>query len=164
MEWQSWGCLLQLYVAEMVAKIHEMDPVGGDWYMNGYEMKVWADSNSVVMGESLEVNGNIIKDASWLCPAGDTKHMNLTWLDTVTKSVNMAYQWHMSLLLLITESACVHHWISNFLTNKACVNLKASGEMLVGNTLNRPLYPGATEVVNTTQRRNQACAVSVHYY
>ena len=35
------------------------------------------------------------------------------------------------MLHLVTDSACVHWWISNTLTRKAHVNMRAAGEMLV---------------------------------
>ena len=35
------------------------------------------------------------------------------------------------MLYLVTDSACVHRWISDTLTGKARVNTRAAGEMLL---------------------------------
>ena len=67
------------------------DPVGGNWCVDGHEMNVWVDVISVAT-EILEVNGNVIKDASWQCPAGFTKHINLDKLNGRIKGVNLTLQ------------------------------------------------------------------------
>ena len=113
----------------MVARICEMDPVGGDWCVNDHEMRVWM--SSVTMRVVLEGNGNIIKDATWMHPAGDAKHGNLAEFDAMIKDINMAFQWQVSLLYLFMDSVCVHHWISRILISKACINMKVSDEMLI---------------------------------
>lgn len=58
-------------LTDIIARIREADPVG-DWCVSGHEMNVWVDVSVI-----LEVNGNIIDDASWLCPTADAKHVNL---------------------------------------------------------------------------------------
>ena len=55
---------LNCMIAEIVARVRETDPVGGNWHVDGHKMKVWVDASSVAMGVVLEVNGNIIEDAS----------------------------------------------------------------------------------------------------
>ena len=43
------------------------DPVSGVWCVEQHpRMKVWPDASSLAIGTVLEVNGNIIEDASWL--------------------------------------------------------------------------------------------------
>ena len=100
-------------ITEMVARVHEADPVEGNWCVDSQEMKVQVDASSVATGVVLEVNGNVIKDAFWLCPTGDTKIVNLVELDTTLKSVNLALQWWASRIHLLMDSACVHCWISS---------------------------------------------------
>ena len=94
-------------IVATVARISEMDHVGVNWYMNGHGLKV--DASFVALGVALQVNGNIVKSASWLHPAGNTKHNNLVELDAMIKDVNLALPLQVSLLHLITDSACVHH-------------------------------------------------------
>ena len=52
-----------IMIAEMVARVHE-DPVGRNWCVDGQEMKVRVEVSSVAMGIVLEVNSNVIEDAS----------------------------------------------------------------------------------------------------
>ena len=47
------------------------------------------------------------------------------------KGVNLALQWQARVLYVITDSACVHQWVSDTLTGRAHVNTKAAGKMLV---------------------------------
>ena len=58
-------------------------------------------------------------------------HINLVELDVALKGVNLALQWEVTVLHLITDSRCVHRWISDTLTGKARVNMRAAGKMLV---------------------------------
>ena len=61
MEDASLNCM----IAETVARVHEADPVGRKWYVEGHKRKVVVvDASSVSMGVVLEVNGNVIKDVS----------------------------------------------------------------------------------------------------
>lgn len=64
--------------------------------MSGCEMNVWVDASFVATGVILEVDGNVIEDASWLRPVGDGKHINLAELDATIKGVNLALQWQVS--------------------------------------------------------------------
>lgn len=62
---------LHCMLTETVAKVCEMDPMRGDWCIDGSEMKVWVDISSVATGVALEVNGGIVENAGWVCPAED---------------------------------------------------------------------------------------------
>ena len=85
----------------------------------------------VATGVALETNGMVIEDACWLCPTNGSQHINLVKVEAALKGVNLALQWEATVLHLVTNSACVHWWISNTLTGKACVNMRRAGEMLV---------------------------------
>ena len=63
---------LNCMITETVARVCEAGSIGGNWYVNGHKIKVLVDVSSVAMGVVLEVNKNIIEDASWLYPTGDT--------------------------------------------------------------------------------------------
>ena len=99
--------------------------------MDGKEITVWVDASSVATGVALETNGTVIEDAYWLHPTNDVQQINLVELDAAIKGVNLALQWEVTVLHLVTDSACVHQWISDTLTGKACVNMRAAGKMLV---------------------------------
>ena len=80
---------LHCMLAETMAGVCELDPVGGNWCIDGNKMKVWVDASSVALG----VNGSIIEDACWLCPTNDARHIDLAELDAVIKEVSLALQW-----------------------------------------------------------------------
>ena len=88
------------------------------------------DASSVATGVALETNGTVIEDVCWLRPINDTQHINLAELYAALKGTNLALQWEATVLHLVTDSACVHRWISDTLTGKARVNTRAAGEML----------------------------------
>lgn len=92
----------------LMKTVAKMDPVRGDWCVNGNEMKVWIDASSVATGVLLKVNGSIVEDACWLHPSKDAKHINLAELDAAIKGINLALQWRASVLHLVMDLACVH--------------------------------------------------------
>ena len=57
--------------------------------------------------------------------------MNLAELDVGLKRVNLALQWEVTVLHLVTDLVCEHRWISVTLTGKVCVNTRAACKMLV---------------------------------
>ena len=122
---------LCLILAETLTRAREADPVGGKWCMDGKEITVWVDASCVATGVALETNGMVIEDVCWLRPTNDAQHINLAELDEALKEVNLALQWEATVLHLVTDLACVHQWISDTLTGKASVNMRAAGEMLV---------------------------------
>lgn len=44
------------------------------------------DASSLATGVALEIDGDIVEDACWLRPDGDSQHVNLTELDAMLKS------------------------------------------------------------------------------
>ena len=99
-------------------------PVEGDWCIDGNEMKVWVDASSVATGVALGVNGSFVENACWMHPINDAWHVNLAKLDAVIKKVNLALQWPARVLHVVSDSACIHRWVSNTLTGKVRVNTK----------------------------------------
>ena len=90
-----------------------------------------AYENEIPGGVALETNGAFIEDACWLRPINVAQHINLAELDAALKGINLALQWEATVLHLVTDSTCVHRWISDTLTGRAHVNTRAAGEMLV---------------------------------
>ena len=80
--------------------------------MDSKEIKVWVDASSVAAGVAWGTNGMVIEDAYWLCPTNDAQHIYLSECDVALKGANLALQWEVTVLHLITDSACVHRWIS----------------------------------------------------
>lgn len=122
---------LRSMLVEVVARVTNDDPVRGSWCVDGSEFTVWVDASSLALGVALAVDGRIIEDACWLRPENDAKHINLAELDATLKGVNLALQWQARILHIITDSTCVHRWMTNALNGKARLTTKASAEMLI---------------------------------
>ena len=72
-------------IAKTIARLCEADSVGRKWCVDDHKMKTWVDVSFGAMEVVLEVNKNIVKDASWLHPTGDTKNINLAEPNTSIK-------------------------------------------------------------------------------
>ena len=118
-------------LAETLTRVREADPIGENWCMDSKEITVWVDASSVAAGVAWEMNGTVIEDTCWLCPTYDAQHINLAECDVALKGANLALQCEVTGLHLVTDSACMRQWISDTLTEKACVNMRVAGEMLV---------------------------------
>ena len=57
--------LLTTKITEVVARVHQEDPVRGKWYVNGPELDVWVDASSLATRVSLKHDGAAVEDASW---------------------------------------------------------------------------------------------------
>ena len=66
------------------------DPVGGVWQVspNG-AVTVLTDDSSLGLGVALEIDGSILKDASWLRKESDYLHIYVAALEAVGCAVNM---------------------------------------------------------------------------
>lgn len=61
-------------------------------------------------------------------PINTAAHINLAELDAVLKGVNLALQCWIKMFHMQT---CVYYWVSDILTAKARVRIKAASEMLI---------------------------------
>lgn len=82
------NALIYHVFAEKVTRAQERDLVGGNWCVSGHEVKVWMGVSLLATAVALEVNGGIVEDFCWLCPAGD-KHIKLAELDAMFKGINL---------------------------------------------------------------------------
>ena len=128
---ESKNASLSQILAETSIRVRKADSVGGNWCMDGKEITVWVDASSVATGVELERNGMVIEDACWLRPINNAQHINLAELNAALKGINLALKWEATVLHLVTDSVCVHRWISDTLTRRAHVNTRAADEMLV---------------------------------
>ena len=106
-------------ITEVVTTVRQEDLMRGKWCVDGPELDVWVDASSLATGISLEHDGTALEDASWLQKERDMQHINLAKFDAVLKDVNMALMWKVTILHFHTDSACVHKWITDTLTEKA---------------------------------------------
>ena len=122
---------LNTMIKEVITRVHKEDPARGRWCVDSQALSVWGDAISLATGVSLVYNGAVVEGACWLRPEKDSQHINLAELDAIIKGINLAILWKTTTLHLFTDSACVHKWISDTLTDKARVRTKAASEMLI---------------------------------
>ncbi|XP_067939885.1 uncharacterized protein [Watersipora subatra] len=122
---------------EIDNSIHRHDPVTGQWKVPASESgKVWCDASSLAIGACVEIDNQIVEDASWLRGVNDGAHINMAELKGVIKAINMAMKWILKNVTILTDSATVFGWVKSVLQD--CKRPKVSGlnEMLVKRRLN----------------------------
>ena len=122
---------LNTMIKEVITRVHKEDPARGRWCVDGQALSVWVDASSLATGVLLAYDGAVVEDACWLRPEKDSQHINLVELDAIIKGINLAILWKTTTLYLFTDSAYVHKWISDTLTDRARVRTKAVSEMLI---------------------------------
>ncbi|KAK4326576.1 hypothetical protein Pmani_002890 [Petrolisthes manimaculis] len=132
---QEWDDLivgdeLKILLEDIMDRVGKDDPVRGRWEVTGDVAKVWVDASSLAMGAMIEVDGDIIKDATWLRP-NCASHINMAEFDAVIKGLNLVLAWHMKRMELMTDSSTVWRWINDGLTGRAWLKTKAASEMLI---------------------------------
>ena len=121
---------LRAMLSETLQRVRAEDPAHGRWDVAGTRAVVWVDASSVALGAVLEVEGEVIEDASWLRKSTDS-HINLAELDAVVRGINLAVAWKMKQFALVTDSMTVFHWLSDALSGKARLKTKAASELLI---------------------------------
>jgi ribonuclease HI len=108
------------------------DPVKGRWLVNpDAHINIWVDASSIALGVALEIDGNIVEDAAWLRPKGDSAHINRSELDAAIRGINMALLWGRRKLTLITDSATVYGWLQAVINKTHNVKTRALSEVLI---------------------------------
>ena len=115
---ETQGPMLRQMLEKTMMRSSQTDPA------RGQEVTVWVDASSLATGVAIEYDGAIIEDASWLRPVH--KHINLAEFGAVLRGINLALHWKAGVILLWTDSACVHRWISDTLSGKARVRTEAA--------------------------------------
>ena len=118
-------------LVEVMARIRTDDPVRGRWDVTGTAAVVWVDASMLAYGAVVEVQDEVIEDASWLRKAECTSHINMAELDAVLKGLNVALSWGMTTVKVMTDSATVHRWIEDGLTGRNRLRTRAANEMLI---------------------------------
>lgn len=119
------ACLQRVY-----DELTKRDPVCGKWAVRGESARVWVDASNLALAAAIEVNGEIVEDGSWL-RKDNVQHINMAELESVIKGLNLALVWQLREIELMTDSKTVFRWVSDLLTDKARLQTKAAGEMLV---------------------------------
>lgn len=131
--WDEEGDLNSIRrLKEIVTWLESADPVQGKWAVKSRdECTVWCDASSIAMGVCIEVEGNIIEDASWLRPENDAAHINVAELEAVVKGLNLAIKWGFKHIKIMTDSATVYSWINSTTEKDKRVKVSGLSEVLV---------------------------------
>jgi ribonuclease HI len=117
---------------DIVKSVSEKDPVAGAWAVpTCKEGVVWCDASSLAIGVCIEINGEVVEDASWLRKANDSTHINLAELEALLKGMNLALKWGLTKVKVITDSATVYAWVSSTLTQDRRIKTHGLSEALV---------------------------------
>ena len=116
---------------DTVQRVERNDPGKYRWDVVSEEATVWVDASSLALDIVIEMDGNVVEDASWLRSEDSSSHFNMAELDAVIKGVNAALAMKLKKLHVRTDSLTVDHWISNALSGKVRLKTKASSEMLI---------------------------------
>ncbi|XP_067943207.1 uncharacterized protein [Watersipora subatra] len=139
---------------ELLARARREDPVKGVWRVNPRDsVTVWTDASSLGMSVALEVNGNIVEDASWLRKESDHQHINVAELEADGRRINFAIAWGFKTFTLAIDSLTVVNWWTNTMDERNRVRTKGVAEMLVKRRLG---------VIRDTIAK-YGLAVSVHF-
>ena len=117
---------------EVWKRVQAKDPVRGTWNVEDASCgRVWCDASGIAIGICLELEGNIVEDASWLRKSGDASHINLAELDAIVKGVNLAVAWNVRRLEIMTDSRTVCSWLQMLVTDAKRLRVNGLGETLV---------------------------------
>ena len=101
--------LLRAMLEDTVRRVKQDDPAKGRWAVVGEEATVWVDASSLALGVVIEVDGHVVKDASWLRSEDSSFHINLAGLDAAMKGVNASLAWKLKKLHVRTDYMTVYH-------------------------------------------------------
>lgn len=119
---------------EIVQKVMDNDPVCGGWLVVGEAKEdcvVWCDASNLAMGVCVEIDGNVVEDASWLRKEDDGSHINVAELEAVLKGLTLALKWGRTEVKVMTDSACVHGWIRTMLEGFGRPRVSGLSEMII---------------------------------
>ncbi|XP_054285261.1 uncharacterized protein LOC129001833 [Macrosteles quadrilineatus] len=126
------GNRIKIMLGDIMESIKEKDPVFGKWAVSSSDKgTVWCDASSLAIGICIEIDGEIVEDASWLRKEDDSAHINLAELEALLKGVNLALKWNLKELYLVTDSATVYAWVTSILTGDRRIKTHGMGEALV---------------------------------
>ena len=86
---------------------------------------------NLAVGVCLEIDGSVVEDVCWLQKQKDVMHVNLVELDAVLKGINLAVEWGIKDLEIITDSAIIFRWINAVVMQSSKIHTKGLSEVLV---------------------------------
>jgi len=81
-----------IVLLETLDEVTKSDPMKGKWYMANTDTcsTVWCYASSIAIGVSVQIDGQIVEDASWMRIPDDCTHINVAELEVVVKGQNLA--------------------------------------------------------------------------
>lgn len=117
---------------EVLARVSLEDPVRGQFHVDNCRRgRVWCDASSIALGVAVEIGGQVVEDAAWLRKRDDHSHINLAELDAVVKGLNLATQWGLIQIELLTDSVTVQRWLTTVLEDNCRIRVSGMSEVLV---------------------------------
>ena len=110
------------------------DLARGSWQVpsdKDVEYVIWCDASDIGLGVVVEVDGHVFEDRSWLRPAGDTRHINVSELEATIKGLNLVVRWGGTKVRLMTDSKSATSWLNDVVTNSYRVRTKGLHEVAV---------------------------------
>ena len=126
------GPVTVMRMKEVLSRMRSEDPVKGIWSDPSHGvMNIWCDASKIAYDITLEKEGKVIEDGSWLRKLDDGAHINLAELNAVIKGVNVAMKWGAKDTVIKTDFAAVHAWMSSILKRDKRIRVSDPSEMLV---------------------------------
>ena len=94
-------------------------------------INIWYDVSKIACGITLEKEGKIIEGGSRSRKLDEGAHINLAALNAVIKGVNVAMRKSAKDIVIKTNSAAVHVWMSSILNRDKRIRVSSLSEMLV---------------------------------
>ena len=117
---------------EIKERLEKDDPVKGCWSVRpGTAFTLWCDASTLAMGAVLERDGEAIEDMCWLRKKDTAVHINVAELTAVVCGIALALKWGAKNLVIMTDSASVHWWLSAMLSGERKIRVRGDSEMLV---------------------------------
>ncbi len=77
----------------------------------------------------------MVEDAAWLRKKHDSTHINVAELEAIIRGINLATQWNLTKLEVVTDSATAYGWMTSLLTKDHRIKVHGLGEALVHSRL-----------------------------
>ena len=126
------GVVAQRMLKDVQERVRTEDPVKGAWTVpHGESGTIWCDASSIAIGTLLEVGGVVVEDRAWLRKLDDFNHINVAELESVLKGVNLAIEWGVTELRIMTDSSTVKAWVELTISEDRPIKSKGAAEVLV---------------------------------
>ncbi|XP_065189499.1 uncharacterized protein LOC135820118 [Sycon ciliatum] len=118
---------------DLSARLCTEDPVRGQWHVpvSTGRVQVWCDASDLAYGVVLEAGGVTVEDRAWLRAKDDKRHINVAELEAAIRALELAVDWNVSEVHLLTDSKTVHGWIQATLRNASRVKVSGLQALLV---------------------------------